>query len=275
MHAVDISKDLKPVSAHVEIPREEHDRWIGLFTDHSDPGIAFGIFGSYIPVPSDEARALNEVDEQMREFPLQYLFNRTVLNESGLPTRQVVTQEQHRLSALDQQETLLIQIWALSASDVLDAILQRWPDLPVKPEIPVPGTLLPPGSGVLFGEGLLLHAEGRHRAALGVLLPAIEAAVRGLSTGFGYEVYGVAPDGSAQPRGLGALLSLLRAHLDRGLHRYLTLALTDAFGINLRNRSLHGSMAEVHPQDSALALHIATVLSHLERGPMNSPHKGV
>jgi hypothetical protein len=275
MQSVDISKDLKPLSAHVEIPREQYDEWIGHVTNHSDPAIAFGIFSSYIPAQSDEARALGDVQEQMSEFPLQYLFNRTVLNESGLPIRQILTQEQHLQAALDQQETMRIQIWAISASDVLDALLQRWPDTSVTPEIPFPENLLPPGSAVLFGESLSLHAEGRHRAALGVLLPAIEAAVRALTADFGYEVYTVAPDGSAQPRALGALLSLLSAHLDRGLHRYLTLALTDAFGINLRNRALHGSMTEVQAQDSALALHIAIVLSHLERGPMNSPREGV
>jgi len=263
MQTLDVSTDLKRISANVDISEETYEAWIHSFCGFPNLSDVLTRFVSYVPIEQDRTKMDSDVTDFMGRFPLQFLFGKTILKEANLPVKHLSTKEDHFEVEVTKQETMRIMIWSFSAVEVLARIPEKWSESIENADSLFPSTYLPIGLASIFGNGLQLHWAGNHRASLGVVLPALETLVRHWVSEVGYQTYRMGSDGTVSPLSLKPLLHLLRPHLEPWVWSYLTLTLIEPLGLNIRNLVLHGSTQRVSAEDSALVIHIALVLSTL------------
>lgn len=260
--------DLKTISATVEMPREQVERFHDAFLEGEDWKECLILFGSYGPPSGDYEKNVKTIKELQREHPLQFLFSKVILGPGNVPILHATTEEEHREVELSEHEARGIAFWAISAAEVLDRI-RREKAVPEPDEVAAffSTDVITVEVAERMGRALLLYWENQPDEAAHVLVPRLEAAVREMCRQAGLAIIreprGRAPGGV---RPLGDLMSALKGRLDESWRRYLANLLVDPVGTNLRNRISHALLPRVAREQAAVLLHAACFLRLLAPG---------
>lgn len=259
------SKDFQKISAEVQFPRDQVDRFIDGFVASGDWRKSLGALGVYCPLPETRDEAAASVRKLMEEYPLQYLVSKVVLGPFDVPLQYVSTPDEHFETAMHEHDAQGIAIWGLFASDVLNRIGQL--PRPSHGELAefFSRTFVPVDVAERLATALEHYWSGNYEESLFLCLPRLEAAVRELCRRLGLVIY-VEPQGSrpGSLKPLGELLSDLAGHFDERRRHYLKQLLVEPRGYNLRNRALHGFVALATASEAALALQVACLLTLID-----------
>lgn len=260
--------DLKEISASVEIPREQIERFHDAFLEVGDWKECLTAFGSYGPPSGDYEKNLKTIEELQRDHPLQFLFTKVIIGPGNVPILHATTEEEHREIELSEHEARGIAIWAISAAEILDR-MRKEKAAPEPDELAdfFATDVITPEVAERMGRALFLYWEGQADEAAHVLVPRLEAAIREMCRQAGLAVIreprGRVPGGV---RPLGDLMSALKGRLDESWRRYLANLLVDPVGTNLRNRISHALLPKVAREQTAVLLHAACFLRLLAPG---------
>lgn len=255
--------ELKRVSAEVKVPRAEIDAYVQSFATGPDSWQeALARFGAQGP-PSGDVAANAKFNEEMAErYPLARILTTQVLGERSSLTFSAEDEAQQEKHDASQHEALRIRLWAPIGVEILAAIAEKFghPDRKELVEF-FTTDLIDREVATRIADGLLRFFDGDDDGALHILVPQIEAAIRGAAARLGIVVIrnpkGERPGGVRQ---LGALLHDFEGRLDESWRRYLVNALTDSLGFNLRDNVSHGLYGPVVRADVGIAVHIACFL---------------
>lgn len=265
--------DLKTISADIQIDPAKLEHFHRAFVEFDAWQQSLAAFGAHGP-PGGEPDAVEaQVEQQMRDHPLQYLVHKVVLDaDLGIPVFHAIDEASHRLAALAQSRWMSTQFWAISAVEVLERIKVTY-GRPTHEELTIFFTtdLIDVGMAERIARAFELWWDDRPDECAHLIVPRLEAAVRSLAREAGFpiirEPYAGKPGGV---RPLGELLHALRPSFPLpGWPAYLYHLLSDPLGLNLRNVVAHGIRARIERTDAALLLHAAAFLRTLgvQRGP--------
>lgn len=252
--------DLKPITAEVEVPREEVEALLRSYSEESESWEgALKRFGSEGP-PSGEAGDNAELTKELAEkYPLGRIFAIQIMGPHGSVVAQAGSEEEHDRVDLARHEAMRIHIWAPLGVEILDTIKTTFgvPDRAALTEF-FATELIDQEVAARVADGVLRFLVGDEDGALHILVPQLEAAIRGAAARAGVVVIktprGATPGGV---RALGGILADLAGRLDESWRRYLANALADPLGINLRNQLSHGLHGPTARGDVAIAIQIA------------------
>jgi hypothetical protein len=262
--------DLQEISAEVEMPREEVERFLSNFKDAASWQDALRFLAVQPPPGGSPADLEAFVEELMAEAPLQFLVTKAIIGpESAGAIFRADTPEKHKRVAMSEQRAHAASFWALLAADGLDVIADTFPR-PSHDELTefFAGELVDVDAAERMARALELYWDGHADESAHILVPRIEQVIRGLARRVGVPVYRE-PIGN-EPGGVETLGALLRAigpvFANAGLHAYLVVLLVDPLGLNLRNRIAHGLVGKVQKPATALLMQVACALSGLQMG---------
>lgn len=259
---------LKKISASASIPAGAIEETIeGLVGDNWEAGVArFGAFG---PPSGDYDDNAQSVRGLMRQYPLQFLFQRVVLGPENTVIKHPSTEEEQFAAELAKYEGQRARFWATVAAEVLARIRDRHAP-PTEEELVEFFTtkLVAPEPARAFARGLQLFWDDRPDEAAHLIVPRVEAVIRELARQSGLVVMREPiNDRPGGVRSLGDLLRDLEGRFDESWRRYLWTVLAEPLGLNARNLISHGLIAEVDAPLSALLLHVACFLRLLTEQP--------
>ncbi len=259
--------DLKELSYEVDVDRGRVDRALDLIVGDD----SFSEFPSRLAInfgpPAglvDENRRL--IRELMQEFPLSFLFPKTMLGPEDTRLRHVAGDDQHAAVEIIEQEARSIGWFAHLAAEALDRAFTKYglPDTTSLAEF-FESEFVDSAAARRFARAVELHSQGDFDSTAHVIAPRLERVIRALARASGVlvvrEPSGDRPGGV---RGLNELLPDLAGHLDESWRRYLFNLLAEPLGVNLRNRLGHGLVDEARRDESAILIHAASWLSLLE-----------
>lgn len=122
-----------------------------------------------------------------------------------------------------------------------------------------------PQAGAMFSRAFDAFTEGEFEAAASLALPRIEYCLREVvAASCGQSVLDLDREGLAVNVLLGGLLNTLKTceQIPTCVSDYL-IEILGLEGLNLRNRVAHGLVQDVHPEEAALLIHIALILTVL------------
>jgi hypothetical protein len=182
--------DLKPIGAEISIPREEVEAEVNRIADAASTWEeAFTLFGVDGP-PSGRVESNEElVAELGARHPLTVLIPRQVLGAYGSLVFEAKDPDEQRRVELAQQEATRIRFWALLATDKIAAVVAKF-GIPQRDQLERFFTtdLIDAELGARLADGTLRYLDGDNEAALHVLVPQLEAAIRELAARAGVSV---------------------------------------------------------------------------------------
>lgn len=115
--------DLKPITAEVEIPREEVDVYVRSYAEDSGSWQeALLRFGSEGP-PSGDAQENAKLTKELAEkYPIQRIFTTQVMGPHGSITAVAGSEKEHDRIELARHESMRIGIWAPIGVEILDVV---------------------------------------------------------------------------------------------------------------------------------------------------------
>jgi hypothetical protein len=272
--------DLKEVAVQIELPPKEVEAFLALFADAPSFEHALTLLAAQSPPGGSAEQIAAQVDRQMQEFPVQFLFGRSLVGpDTAAATFRAATPEEHRRLALATERAQHGRIWGMFCARALQRIGQREDRLSA-PQLAqsLEGDFVDAETAERIARAIELFWEERFDESAHVLVPRIERTVRELARQLGIPV--IRPVGAGQEIGgvvtLGPLLrDLAPVFPDDGWHAYLTNLLADPLGLNLRNSISHGLHGRVGPVDAALLVQAALFLAGLalaeEEDPQTPP----
>jgi Domain of unknown function (DUF4209) len=256
--------DLKPITAEIEIPRAEIDAHLKSYGEDSDSWEdALRRFGSEGPPSGDAIENADLTKELAEKYPIQRLFRTQVMGPHGSTTAAASSDEEHDRVDLAKWETMRIRVWAPIGVEILEMIKQAFgaPDRDVLTNY-FTTELIDPEVAARIADGLLRFFDSDDDGALHILVPQLEAAIRGAAAQAGVVVIKTPRGGTpGGVRALGGIVADLKGRLDESWRRYLANALSDPLGLNLRNQLSHGLHGPTGRADVAIAIHIACHLA--------------
>ena len=258
--------ELKTVRTEVKVPSEKIDAYVRGFADRSNSWQeALTRFGANGPPSGDSAKNLEAVRETAKGNPLTRLISNQVIGPHSSPVASPGSEEEHDRLDLAGQEALAIRVWAPLGVEILESIKEKFGE-PDRQELADFFTteLIDKSVAARLADSVLRFYRGDDDGALHMMPPQIEAAIRGAAARIGIVVIktpqGPKPGGV---RALGAVLAEFEGRLDESWRRYLSNALTDQVGVNLRNEISHGLYGPPVRADVAVLIHIACHLRGL------------
>jgi hypothetical protein len=270
--------DLERVSGTVELPAGQIEAYIEAFVAGDDRQIWLGRLTGHCPVRSDRDTLAQEIRSMIAEYPLQFLFSRTVVNAEGLPLKEISGEEEQLEHAIRENDTRGIGIWGIFIVEILDRLVDKQLASRDLIQFLSAGPLSDAQRGAI-GRAYEHYVAGSYEEALLVCVPRIEAVLREVAKKLDVVVYRE-PGAGVQVGGykaLGELLRSLKGKIYEPHRRYLELLLSDPLGPNLRNLVMHGLMLDVSKTDTALVLHAALILGTwrvVKAGPENADEQG-
>jgi hypothetical protein len=268
--------ELKTISAEVKVPREKIDAYVQGFTEKSNSWQeALSRFGASGPPSGNSAKNLESVKEMAKKHPLSRLITNQVIGAHSSPTANPTSDDEHDRLDLADHEALGIRSWAPLGVEILESIKEKYGE-PDKQELTEFFTteLIDKSIAERLADSVLRFYRDDNDAALHILAPQVEAAIRGAAARLGIVVIktpqGPTPGGV---RALGAILSECEGRMDESWRRYLSNALTDQVGVNLRNEIGHGLYGPPIRADVAVLIHIACHVRNWQRTTRESDPK--
>jgi len=261
--------ELKTVSAEVKVPREKIDAYVQGFTDRSESWQeALSRFGASGPPSGNSTKNLESVRDMASKHPLSRLITKQVIGRHSSPTASPASEDEHDRLDLAGHEALAIRVWAPLGVEILESIKEKFgePDRRDLAEF-FTTELIDKAIADRLADSVLRFYRGDNDAALHILAPQVEAAIRGAAAHIGIVVIktpqGPTPGGV---RALGGILAECEGRMDESWRRYLSTALADQVGVNLRNEIGHGLYGPPVRADVAILIHIACHVRLWSRG---------
>ena len=240
-------------------------------------GPALDRLGSWWPPTGDPAEIEATADEQMDRSVIRSHMSEVILDGDQHPIRYLETYEAKREANRVQYQARLARLHAVLAAEVLHRIGKTYS--PGQQEIIAlfRTESIELHQAEAFARSLGHYWAGRFDEAIHIALPRIEAVLRECLAAAGGVTW-IPPQSGTSPtrkdggvKGLGDVLQGLSGCMPEE-QRPLRILLTDAVGLNLRNRYLHGLVAhnqddQALQQDAVLVLWIAARLRLLRRAP--------
>ncbi len=205
--------DLKTISAEVPIDRARVEQFHRAFVEFDAWQQSLTAFGTHGPPGGEPEAVAEQVEQQMRDHPLPYLFPKVVLDtDLGIPMFHAIDEASHKLAAMAQSRSMSTQLWAISAVAVLERIEDHY-GRPTHEELTVFFTtdLIDEGTAERIARAFELWLDARPDESAHLIVPRLEAAIRSLAREAGFpiirEPYAGKPGGV---RPLGELLHALR-----------------------------------------------------------------
>jgi hypothetical protein len=254
--------DMAPISASVEVPTAEIDRHVESYGEVDSWQDALWRFGSEGP-PSGEVEANTKLTRELAErYPLHRIFRTQIIGPFSSPVFEASNDEDHDRVELARHETMRILFWAPIGSRILALIKETYPE-PADDELAdfFSTDLIDREVAERIANGVTRYLSGDLEGALHILVPQLEAAIRGVAARAGIAVIKTPRDG--RPGGvqaLGSLLGALEGVIDESWRRYFVNSLTDVLGLNLRNQVSHGLHGPAAGPEIVVLIHIACQL---------------
>ena len=274
LQAVDPTKlGMGKISAEVELPGEEVEKYLGQFTMFEDWKEAVVFWATSFPPPTgdvEETRA--QVERNAKEFVLQALLPKVMMGGDGLPRYRPTTEEEIQDAKLSEHENLWLQGGIRLEVGALDRILIHYGR-------PATGDVyewcdsfswFDEEEARAFTKALDHYFDGHFTACAHILTALIERTVRKLVVASGTGVYQVqrARIPGKYP-GLGFLLKeLQKLGLDESWYRFLWTFLASPAGMNFRNELFHGFFLGTSRAHCVLLLRAVLYLAHLSLRPV-------
>jgi hypothetical protein len=249
---------LKTITSRIEIPNEIIEKYLNSFIDERGFTESLTRFGSNGPPSGDYKKNIEELEQHIKEFPLQFYITRTVYDDNNVPIRNGHNLDENKEIALAQIEAMNIGIFGNMAPIILERITQKHglPSIKALTEF-FTTPLIPEDIAVNISTAIDWYYKNEFDVATHLLIPRIEAIFRILSRELGLpiirESVGSTPGGVLQ---LGSLLTNLQEKLNESWRKYFYNLLVNPIGINLRNRVCHGLIAKAEKDDAALLIHV-------------------
>jgi hypothetical protein len=239
----------------VDIPTEQVETLIESVVGDDGIGPALSRFGSWGPPSGDPEATARTVDEQIRQFPMQFLVSQVVSHDAGYPIRYLETDEDKRAAAVVRHEVFGTSVHAAFAEEALSRIGAKYDTGRDALRALFQTDLIRADQADAFARALQHYWADRPDEAIHVALPRIEAVLRRMLAEAGGAVY-KEPQGprAGGVKTLGEVLHDLRPVLDQGWWRFLSVLLAEPLGLNLRNEYLHGLVPKGTKRDAALIL---------------------
>ncbi len=260
--------ELKEIGAEIALPPEEVERFLASFTDAPSWQHALGLLAAQPPPGGTPDELAEAVDQQMEEFPVQFLFGKSLIGPDNATAifRASTREEQHRLASAEQRAQHG-RIWGMFCARALRRIGER-DDRPAVREMVelLQGDFVDDETAERVASAIELFWEERYDESAHVLVPRIERIVREMARQLGVPVVRAVEPGR-EIGGVVMLGALLREMApvfpDEGWHAYLLNLLSDPLGLNLRNSISHGLHGRVGPVDASLLVQAALLLAGL------------
>jgi hypothetical protein len=263
--------ELQVHESEVIVPRSDLEAYMSFFTDTGSWQEALVRFAAQGVPLKDKLTAQRHTEEMCRGLVFPHICASTLYGPTGLPIRTFSTYEENLALALARNEGLVVDLWGLHGSQVLDSIEKKYgrPSLQELADF-YTTDYVDEVVAQRIAKSVHLYWDGEYDLSAHVVAPRIERIVRGLCEDIGLVVYRPPYAGdSGYYLGLGALLHSM---LDWGAWgemehwgRYLFFVLADPTGRNLRNYLCHGIMPAAGQADAALLIHVASLLRLVRR----------
>jgi hypothetical protein len=266
------SEDFERVSAELELPAGEIEDLVAPAAALPSWQEALDWFGAPGPATGNPADNLAQVEQQRREYPVQFLFGTVLYGPGGVPLLHAQTEEERLRYAVAMNESFALQMSGEIYRRALDQLVAR-ADFPDLAEL----TYFFIADGIneqvadAVARAFLHFRAGAFDEAAHVLTPRIEAIVRSLAGSIGLAT--IYPPRGAAIGGYVSLGELFRRLEPVGLpdeawRRYGEHLLCDPMGANLRNEIAHGLKSRIVAREAALLIHFAC---HLRRIRLTDP----
>ena len=253
---------LGEIAVESEMPAEQIEEFANYVVGDDGVAEALGRFGDWGPPTGDPKENADAVDREREEFVFLRLMPVSVIDDQGRPIRSFSTDDERRELALLRREILSASFHGSLATLILDRIGKRYGPTPTQLARVFARGFVEPHQADALARAFAHYWAGRFDEAVHVALPRIEAILRQMLVAAGGIAYTEPHGGHAgHYKTLGTVLSELRGRLgDEGWRRSMMIVLAEPAGLNLRNRYLHGLIAEVEQLHAALVLQIAAYL---------------
>ena len=268
---------LHSIEASMKVSTEEIEKVVGPVVGRDEIGSALDRLGRWWPPTGNPAEVAAAVDKLMERFVIRQLASQVVLDDQGRPLRYLETAQEKRDREIARYEILSARTHAVFAQIVLDRIGQTYtPDHDELTTLFRTELITSDQAGV-FARAMQYYWAGGFDESIHIALPRIEAVLRQRLAAAGGVTWNPPQHGTSPTRRDGGVKSL--GEILRGLSECMPdeqhamhVLLTDAVGLNLRNRYLHGLVThnqddQALQQDAVLVLWIAARLRLLQREP--------
>ena len=249
---------LKTISAEVKIPTEKFEAYLNWFVDDRGWKESLTRFGFHGPPSGDHKKNIEEIEKQLKDFPLQFLVTQAVYDENNAPIRFGKSVDENKDIALVNYETMGIRLFGNSAPEILHRIKNKNGMPPIKELTEFFITpIISEEIAENIAKAIELFFEDEFDIATHLIVPRIENIIRIIAREVGLpiirEPVGSSPGGVIQ---LGNLLTMLKGRTDESWRRYFYNLLVDPIGVNLRNRVCHGLLPKFGKEDASLLIHV-------------------
>ena len=268
---------LHSIEASIDVSTEEIDKLVGSVVGCDGIGPALDRLGRWWPPTGNAAEVAAFADKLLERFVIRQLASQVVLDDEGRPLRYLETAQEKRDREIVRCEILSARSHAVFARLVLDRMGQTYsPDRDELTTLFRTELITGEQAGV-FARSIQHYWAGGFDESIHIALPRVEAVLRQLLAAAGGVTWNSPQRGTSPTRRDGGVKSL--GEILRGLSECIPdeqhaihVLLTDAVGLNLRNRYLHGLVAhtpgdQALQQDAALVLWIAARLRLLRLQP--------
>lgn len=267
--------EMKEFSAKVEISAEHIENFLNWFIDERGWKESFIRFGFHGPPSGGYKKNIEEIEQRVQDYPLQFLANRTVYDHNNVPIRYGRNIDENKEIAIAEVEALNINIFGSFAPSILERIKQKY-NVPSEIELSefFTTSIIPKDVAENIAIAVGWYFKGEFNITTHLLVPQIEAILRILARELGFpiirEPVGNKPGGVIT---LGTLLNMLKDKIDESWRRYFINLLTNPIGINLRNRVCHGLLPNFGKENAALLIQVACNLRLIRITDTNQPEK--
>jgi len=267
---------LQQISAELEIPTEEVERFLGSFEQVPDWRDALLLLAAQGPPGGSPADLDEHVDELMQGNPIQFLFTKVLVGpDNATAMSRAATPEQHRRLALAEQRAQSARMWGLFSARALERVGRRSdrPNGAALTEFLV-SEFIEAEVAERIARAIELFWQEQFDESAHVLGPRLERTIREMARQVGIPVVRE-PRPDREIGGVEMLGALLRdlegAFADKGWHSYLLNLLADPLGLNLRNSISHGLHGTVGPLNASLLIQAALLLRSMALQSVDRP----
>jgi hypothetical protein len=267
---------LTRISAEVEMPREEVERFLQSFEDASGWQEAMRTLAAQGPPGGAPQELADQVDQLMEEHPMQFLFTKALVGpDNATPIFRAATREDHHRLAVAEQRAQQARVWGMFCAQALQRIGRR-DDRPTRAALTefLTGDFIDAEVAERIARAIELYWEEQFDESAHVLVPRLERVLREMARQVGIPVVRE-PRPGREVGGVEMLGGLLRdlegAFADASWHAYLLNLLADPLGLNLRNNISHGLHGTVGPVDASLLIQAALLLAGMSLERVENP----
>ncbi len=267
---------LKRISAELEIPNEEVERFLRSFEEAASWQEALHVLAVQGPPGGSPQKLADQVDQIMEEHLIQFLFTKALVGpDNATAIFRAATREDHHRLEMAEQRAQHARMWGMFCAQALQRIGRR-DDRPARASLTefLTGDFIEIEVAERLARAIELFWDEQFDESAHVLIPRLERVLRELARQVGIAVVRE-PRPGREVGGVEMLGVLLRdlegAFADPGWHAYLVNLLTDQLGLNLRNSISHGLHGTVGPVDASLLIQAALLLADMSLKAVENP----